>query len=99
MTLTINGIVHAVNVDGSFIDTLSISEGLNTITITAVDAAGNTSSIVRTIRLDTQPPVIVLNSPLRQSHNQSFRNNCRQQGNGLNNCCTERKWRYCFYFE
>ena len=64
MMLTINGIVHAVNIDGSFIDTLSMSEGLNTITIAAVDAAGNTSSIVRTIRLDTQPPVLVLKSPV-----------------------------------
>ncbi len=64
LTLTINGASHTVNSDGNFIDTVSLSEGLNTITTAAADAAGNSSSIIRTIRRDTQPPVLALSSPV-----------------------------------
>jgi bacillopeptidase F len=62
VSVTINGnIVHAVN--GSFTSMVVLVEGMNKITVVAADAAGNTSSIVRSVRLYTQPPVCVIQSP------------------------------------
>ena len=61
ITLTVNGIiVHVMN--GSFTTIVTLVEGINIITISATDAAGNISSIVRSVRLDTQSPVCVIQS-------------------------------------
>ncbi len=46
-----------VNSDGSFSKTLTLSSGANTIVVTATDAAGKTTTITRTVTLDTGAPV------------------------------------------
>lgn len=63
VTLTVklnSGTAQAVTVgsNGAFSTTLTLAEGTNTIVITAKDAAGKTSSVTRTVTLDTKAPVI-----------------------------------------
>jgi hypothetical protein len=53
-----------VGTDGTFSSQLALVEGMNTITIVATDAAGNQSTIIRTVRRDTQSPTINLASPI-----------------------------------
>ena len=47
-----------VGTDGSFSKTLTLANGTNTIVITATDAAGKSSSVTRTVTLDTSKPVV-----------------------------------------
>lgn len=58
VTLTINSEVVAVEDDGSFSKVVTLTEGENTITIVATDAAGKSSTITRHVTLDTGSPVI-----------------------------------------
>jgi hypothetical protein len=48
----------SVNSDGSFSTTVTIVEGANTITIVSKDSAGKTTTVTRTVTLDTSIPVI-----------------------------------------
>lgn len=52
------GDVDVDNTDGSFSKTLTLSDGENTIIVTATDKAGKKTSITRTVTLDTDKPVI-----------------------------------------
>ena len=59
--ITLNGADQGsvtVGSDGSFSKTLTLAEGSNTIVITATDSAGKSSSVTRTVTLDTTKPVI-----------------------------------------
>ncbi len=47
-----------VNGDGTFSKSLTLSEGTNTITVVAKDGAGKTTTVTRTVTLDTAAPVI-----------------------------------------
>lgn len=47
-----------VNADGTFSKALTLASGTNTITIVAKDAAGKTTTVTRTVILDTAAPVI-----------------------------------------
>ena len=47
-----------VGTDGAFTKTLTLANGSNTIVITATDAAGKSSSVTRTVTLDTSKPNI-----------------------------------------
>ena len=47
-----------VGSDGAFSKTLTLAEGANDIIITATDSAGKSSSVTRTVTLDTTKPVI-----------------------------------------
>ena len=63
VTLTIklnSGTEEAVTVasDGTFSKTLTLSEGLNTITIVATDGAGKQTTVTRNVTLNTSAPVI-----------------------------------------
>lgn len=63
VTLTIklnNGTAEAVTVndDGSFSKALTLAAGVNTITVIARDAAGKTTTVTRSVTLDTGAPVI-----------------------------------------
>lgn len=58
VTLTVNGSAVTVGSDGSFSTTITLSEGENTITIKVVDKAGKTTTITRTVTLDTSAPNI-----------------------------------------
>lgn len=59
--ITLNGTDQgnvSVGANGSFSKTISLAEGNNSIVITATDAAGKTSSVTRTVKLDTSVPPI-----------------------------------------
>lgn len=47
-----------VNADGTFSKALTLVSGANTITVVATDAAGKSTSVTRTVTLDTGAPVI-----------------------------------------
>ncbi|HEX7050103.1 MAG TPA: hypothetical protein VF188_07890 [Longimicrobiales bacterium] len=49
VTLTLNGEALAVAADGTFSGEAALAEGANMLTFTATDAAGNTSTVVRTV--------------------------------------------------
>ena len=62
VTLTVkvnSGTATAVTVgaDGSFSKEVTLTEGENTITVTATDAAGKVTTVIRTVKLDTGAPV------------------------------------------
>ena len=59
--LSLNGVdkgAATVSADGSFTKALTLANGSNTIVVTATDAAGKSSSVTRTVTLDTSVPVI-----------------------------------------
>lgn len=63
VTLTIklnSGAAASVEVaaNGAFSKEITLVNGANTITITAVDKAGKTTTVTRTVTLDTTPPAI-----------------------------------------
>lgn len=64
VTVTVNGQAVSV-VEGNFSTTVALNEGENVITIVATDASGRTTTITRTVIVDTKAPVIesVLLSP------------------------------------
>jgi hypothetical protein len=59
VTVTVNGASVTVNANGSFSKAITLSEGENTITIVATDAAGKTTTVTRTVTLDTGAPAFV----------------------------------------
>lgn len=61
ITIKLNGIDQGavtVGTNGSFSKSVTLKEGSNTILITATDAAGQTASVTRTVKLDTSTPSI-----------------------------------------
>lgn len=62
-SVTVNDSVVTVAADGSFSTSVSLSEGDNTITVTAVDIEGNAITETRTVYLDTIQPEISIISP------------------------------------
>jgi len=56
VTLTVNGEVVEVGSNGSFSKTITLTEGENTITVIATDAAGKSTTVVRKVTLDTGAP-------------------------------------------
>ena len=62
VTITLNGTSQgtvSVGTNGSFSKAITLAEGVNTIVVTARDAAGKTSSVTRSVTLDTTVPKIV----------------------------------------
>ena len=62
ITITLNGTAQgtvSVGTNGSFSKAVTLTEGSNTIVVTAKDAAGKTSNVTRTVTLDTTVPEIV----------------------------------------
>lgn len=57
-SVTVNDVPITVEDDGTFEYEYVLSEGENTITIIATDAAGNSSQVVRHVTLDTAAPII-----------------------------------------
>lgn len=57
VTLTVNGKAVTVGSDGSFSTTVTLSAGENTITVVATDSAGKSTTVTRTVELDTGAPV------------------------------------------
>ena len=59
--VSLNGVdkgAATASADGSFTKALTLANGSNTIVVTATDAAGKSSSVTRTVTLDTSVPVI-----------------------------------------
>ncbi|PYZ96232.1 hypothetical protein CR205_17895 [Alteribacter lacisalsi] len=54
--LQVNGTDVTADEDGSFETVVTLTEGENTITVTAVDLAGNVTDKARTVTLDTEAP-------------------------------------------
>lgn len=62
VTIKLNGTDQGdvtVGSDGTFSKSVTLAEGANTIEITATDAAGKTSSVSRTVTLDSSVPKVV----------------------------------------
>ena len=58
VTLKVNGTPVTVNANGSFAMQMTLTVGENTITVVATDSAGKSSTVTRTVTLDTTPPTI-----------------------------------------
>lgn len=61
ITITVNGTDQGtvtVGGDGGFSKSVTLAEGQNTIIVTATDVAGKSSSVTRTVTLDTSVPQI-----------------------------------------
>lgn len=59
VSVTINGTSATVGADGSFSKSITLNEGTNTITIVATDSAGKSTTVTRTVTLDTGAPTFV----------------------------------------
>lgn len=57
VTLTVNGKAVDVGANGAFSTTVNLTEGNNTITVIATDAAGKTTTVTRTVKRDSGAPV------------------------------------------
>jgi hypothetical protein len=71
--LTVANSAVTINPDGSFSQPVALQPGTTSITITAVDNAGNRSSDIRRITLDRQLPPLSIEAPAdNSSSNASF---------------------------
>ena len=59
VNVTINGSPVTVGADGSFSQSVTLTEGTNSFTVVATDAVGHTSTVTRSVLLDTEPPAFV----------------------------------------
>lgn len=66
-TVTVNGQAAQVSGDSFSYAGLPLTEGPNSITVSATDPAGNTGTATITINLDTQAPVITIAAPADNS--------------------------------
>ena len=58
VTLTINGESVTVTSSGTFSHVVTLTNGNNTITVVATDAAGKSTTVTRTVKYNTSAPVI-----------------------------------------
>ena len=66
-SLTINGTAVTVGANGAFSYPLTLSTGRNVITTIATDNAGNQTTDIRTITLDTAAPILTVTAPADNS--------------------------------
>lgn len=62
VSIKLNGVDQGsvtVGSDGTFSKSITLAEGDNTIEVTAMDAAGKSSSVTRTVTLDTSTPQVI----------------------------------------
>jgi len=64
VTVNANGVPLPVDGAGHFTGSVSLNNGANIITVTATDAAGNQSIVVRSGTRDTQAPVLTVTAPV-----------------------------------
>jgi hypothetical protein len=62
-SLTINGTLVAVDLQGDFDANVSVAEGDITVGLTAVDGAGNVYTLQVSLRIDSTAPAIVISFP------------------------------------
>ena len=58
VSVKVNGQSVTVGNDGSFSKNITLTEGSNTVTVVATDSAGKSTTVTRTVTLDTSAPVI-----------------------------------------
>ena len=63
VSLTIGGTVVVPDPNGAFSKVVSLGQGKNTITVVAIDGAGNRNAAVRTVTLDSTPPAVQITAP------------------------------------
>ena len=63
VSIAVNGVEASISGDQFNVMAVPLVEGTNAIVATAQDAAGNTASDSISIRRDTQPPLVVIESP------------------------------------
>ena len=63
VTVTLNGVALVIAADASYQSTIALSEGPNILTLVATDAAGNATTVVRSVTLDTTAPTLTVVSP------------------------------------
>jgi hypothetical protein len=68
LSVNINGIPAQVTGNGFNLVGLILVEGINIITVEALDSAGNTATAGITVTLDTHPPVVQITSPLADTY-------------------------------
>ena len=61
--VTVNDQPVAVDTQGIFTATVALSEGDNLITAVATDLANNSTTVTRTVNLDTIPPALAVTAP------------------------------------
>ena len=61
--VTVNDQPVAVNAQGFFTVTVSLSEGDNLLTAIATDRADNSTTVTQTVNLDTVPPTLTVTAP------------------------------------
>ena len=64
VVLKVNGVVVQVDSLGRFLTDISLTEGRESITVAATDAAGNQSIVTRYVNVHTIPPALVITSPI-----------------------------------
>ncbi len=62
-SVDVNGVPVATDSTGAFTDVVALTEGTNVLTVTATDPANNQTVVVRTVILDSAPPVVTLTEP------------------------------------
>ncbi len=63
VTVAVNGTPFTVGADGHFTGSVALTEGANTLTTVATDAAGNATTDTRSVTLDTHPPALAVTAP------------------------------------
>jgi RHS repeat-associated protein len=63
LTVNTNGTPLTPGSGSSYSGSVALALGANVLTTTATDAAGNATSVVRTVTRDTTPPVLTVTSP------------------------------------
>ena len=64
VTANVNGQPLAIDsVTHAFSQRITLSTGMNFVTVTATDAAGNATSVVRQVTVDNTPPTLTLTGP------------------------------------
>jgi len=62
LSVTVNGVPANVT-EGAFTGSATLTEGPNTITVIATDVASHSTTVTRTVRLDTQAPALTVADP------------------------------------
>ncbi|MDP3722364.1 MAG: Ig-like domain-containing protein [Candidatus Omnitrophota bacterium] len=62
-TVSVNGVAATVREDGTWSANITLTEGQNTIRVSAKDQAGNSGEDSITVTLDTAAPVVTITSP------------------------------------
>lgn len=64
VTVNANGVPLPVDGAGVFTGEVSLNAGANFVTVVATDAAGNSTTVVRVVTVDADPPVLAVSAPL-----------------------------------